>query len=746
MIRFLSAFFLLFMCNHLLAQDTITEANQKPKIGLVLSGGGAKGLAHIGVLKVLEEQGIEISYITGTSMGAIIGGLYASGYNASQLDSIFKVVDADALVQDYVPRKAKGFYERRDDEIYALQLPFDNFKIGIPQSLSKGMYNYNLLSRLTYHVNDVKDFSQLPIPFACVATEISTGKEVILKQGDLVESIIASGAFPSLFSPVTIDGKVLIDGGVVNNYPVKLVRDMGADIVIGVDVQDDLKPVEDLGGAMGILLQTTNYPMVRQMERKRELTDIYIKPDITGYNVVSFDAGADIIVRGENAAHDVIDKLKTLSSQYSTKPLAQNKMLHPNDTLKIAEIIVDEQKIKKHNSDYVVGKLGVKPNSSFQYNSFEDGISSLNATQNFSSIAYNFQQNNTNPELVDIKLNLIESPVNSFLKFGIHYDGLYKSSALINFTHRKLFFTNDTAALDVILGDNNRYNFRYYWDNGLSWSVGFNSRLNNFNRNIAYDINILPAYSDIDVQKVSYRYLDIINQVYVQSFFKNRYLFALGIEHRYLDLTTESLFNKKITIDRNSYFNSFATLKYDSYDNKYFPTRGLTFNAEYKNYFYAPESEYDVQPFSQLRGDIGFAVPVSKKFTLKIESELGLMFGPHTTPFFDYVLGGYGFAQTFNFRQFYGYDFTSLVGNNYFKALFTIDYKFYNKHHLNFSANYGNIGNDILKSGEMFKTPKYSGYAVGYGLKTIIGPIEIKESWSPETNDFYTWISVGFWF
>ncbi|UYW01135.1 patatin-like phospholipase family protein [Flavobacterium agricola] len=746
MIRIVLIFLLSSLFFNVFAQDSVAVQQQKPKIGLVLSGGGAKGLAHIGVLKVLEEQGVEISYITGTSMGAIIGGLYSVGYSASQLDSIFRVVDSKALVQDYVPRKTKGFYERRDDEIYALQLPFDNFKIGIPPSLSKGMYNYNLLTRLTYHVRDVKDFSKLPIPFACVATEVATGNEVVLTQGDLVESIIASGAFPSLFSPVNIDGKVLIDGGIVNNYPVQLVRDMGADIVIGVDVQDDLKAVDDLGGAMGILLQTTNYPMVKQMENKRELTDIYIKPDITGYNVVSFDSGAEIIERGENAATELLPQIQAIANQHQVKQLPVQNMLHPTDPIYVAEIIVADSTLSKHNSDYVIGKLGFEPFSTINYSMFEDGISSLNATQNFSTITYDFENTPNNPEQVNVRLSLRESPVNRFLKFGVHYDGLYKSSALVNLTQRKLFLTNDTAVLDVILGDNNRYNFRYYWDNGFSWSVGFNSRLNNFTNNIAYDINTLPGYENIDVSKVNYRYLDIINQVYVQSFFKNRYLISLGVEHRYIDLTTESLFNKKTRIDRNSYFNTFANFRYDSYDNKYFPTRGITFNGEYKNFFYSTDSQYDVQPFSLLRGDIGFAIPVSEKLTLKIESELGLMFGPHTLPFFDYVLGGYGFAQTYNFRQFYGYDFTSLVGNNYIKGLVTLDYAFYNRHHLNVSANFANIGNDIIKEAKMFTTPKYSGYALGYGYQTIIGPIEIKESWSPETNNFYTWVSVGFWF
>ena len=170
------------------AQDSIPR---KPKIGLVLSGGGAKGLAHIGVLKVIEEAGIKIDYIGGTSMGAVIGGLYASGYNAAQIDSIFQSTNFDELINDFIPRSSKNFYEKRNDELYALVLPFNNLKIGIPEALSKGMYNFNLLSRITRNVRHVRDFNQLPTPFLCIGTNIETGKQVLLNKGNLAQAMLS---------------------------------------------------------------------------------------------------------------------------------------------------------------------------------------------------------------------------------------------------------------------------------------------------------------------------------------------------------------------------------------------------------------------------------------------------------------------------------------------------------------------------------------------------------------------------
>src|SRR5688572_15239056 len=158
--------FLLLLCLFAFGSVMGQEKKKgKPKIGLVLSGGGAKGLAHIGVLKVLEEAGVEISYIGGTSMGAIVGGLYASGYSATELDSIFNALDPDALLRDYTPRSSKNFFEKRNDELYALTLPFKNFRIGFPTAFSKGLYNYTTVNRLTDHVRYIRDFDKLPIPF-----------------------------------------------------------------------------------------------------------------------------------------------------------------------------------------------------------------------------------------------------------------------------------------------------------------------------------------------------------------------------------------------------------------------------------------------------------------------------------------------------------------------------------------------------------------------------------------------------
>jgi len=236
--RLVVSLLLLLFTAYTLAQDAAKD--QRLKVGVVLSGGGAKGMAHIGVLKVVEEAGVKIDYIGGTSMGAIVASLYASGYSATELDSLFRNVDFNLLIQDDIPRDAKTFYEKENSEKYALTLPFDNFKISTPQAYSGGQNVYNELVRLLYHVKDEKDFSKLPIPFLCMATDAETGESVLINSGYLPKAVAASAALPSVFEPAIVNDKVLIDGGIVNNYPVDEVKNMGADVIIGSDVQSDL--------------------------------------------------------------------------------------------------------------------------------------------------------------------------------------------------------------------------------------------------------------------------------------------------------------------------------------------------------------------------------------------------------------------------------------------------------------------------------------------------------------------------
>ncbi|HLF50776.1 patatin-like phospholipase family protein [Flavobacterium sp.] len=716
------------------------ETEKKPlKVGLVLSGGGAKGFAHIGVLKVLEEAGVKISYIGGTSMGAVVGGLYASGYNANQIDSIFKTTDFDKLLKDFIPRSSKNFYEKRNDELYAFTLPFHRFKVGIPTALSKGMFNYNLLTRLTHNVRHVRDFNKLPIPFLCMATNIETGEEVLLDKGYLPQAMLASSAFPSLFSPVEIDGKLLVDGGVTNNYPIEEVKKLGADFIIGVDVQDDLNDRTQLKDATKILVQISILQSMEKMKQKIAKTDIYIKPDITGFGVISFSDGQEIIEKGEEAAFAVYEKIKAIADQSNGFVKNNNRIL--SDSIPLKNIRINE--LENYTDSYVLGKLGFKSGKNISYNDFKIGIDNLTATQNFSAISYSLDPNNSRD---DLNIYLTENPVKTFLKFGLHYDGLYKSGILLNLTQKKTFFKNDIASFDIVLGDNFRYNFDYYLDNGFHWSFGFKSRLNRFNKNVATDFSDGQLLAQLGINSINIDFSDFSNQAYLQTVFIQKFLIGAGLEYKHLRIKSKTLENSTPTLEKSDYLSAFGYLKYDSFDNKYFPKSGWYFSGDFQSYLFSSDYTNQFNRFSIAKGDIGIAKTFFKKVTLKLQTEAGFAMGKNSVPFFNFVLGGYGYSPVNNFKHFYGYDFLSINANSYIKSAFTLDYEIFKKNHLNFSANYANLGDNLFKNTDWISTPKYNGYAIGYGMETIIGPIEIKHSWSPELSKGFTWFTVGFWF
>lgn len=729
--------FLVFFASLTIAAQE--QESKKPKVGLVLSGGGAKGFAHIGVLKVLEQAGVKIDYIGGTSMGAVVGGLYASGYNAKQLDSIFRVTDFDALLSDYIPRSSKNFYEKRNDEMYAFTLPFKKLKVGVPTSLSMGLYNYNLLNKLTHNVRHVRDFSQLPIPFLCMATNIETGEEVLLNKGYLAKAMLASGAFPTLFAPVEIDGKLLVDGGVSNNFPVEEIKKMGADIVIGVDVQDDLKDRKSLQEATRILVQITNLQMIEKMKEKVALTDIYIKPDIKDFSVISFDEGKEIIKKGEEAAFAQYEAIKKLG-EWSKLDKPKDEPIPP-DTLDIQQIKINP--LKKYTRSYVVGKLRMKQKGKYTYDDVKVGIDNLASTQNFSTISYQLEQNNGTDALV---LDLTENPTKTFLKFALHYDDLFKTGALINITQKNSIFRNDITSLNLIVGDNLRFNFDYYVDNGFYWSFGVKSRFNRFNRNVQTDFNDGETLQRLGIRSLNIDYIEFANQFYMQTIFVQKFLIGGGLEYRHLDISSATLNRLNSEFERSSYGSAFAYIKYDDLDNKFFPKNGWYFFGDIQTYLFSSDYTKLFNKFSIAKGEVGLAATVWPKTTVKIQSEMGFAFGNESVHFFDFVLGGYGYTTINNFRPFYGYDFLSLSGDSYIKSDITLDYEIYKKNHINLSANFANIKNNLFETADWINRITYSGYAAGYGLESLLGPIEFKYSWSPETQKTFAWFSVGFWF
>lgn len=738
---------LLFVSGSLFAQVNKTDQNPV-KIGLVLSGGGAKGLAHIGVLKEIEAAGIKIDYIGGTSMGAIVGALYASGYTAHQLDSIFTTVDFERLIQDDLPRSAKTFYEKEDSEKYAITLPFDDFKIAFPSALSKGQNIYNLFTQLTDHVKNVREFDKLPIPFFCVATDVEKGTAVILDEGYLPQAISASGALPSLFSPVVIDKRLLIDGGVVNNYPVEELKDRGMEYIIGVDVQDTLRMRDQLQSAPEILLQINNYRTIQAMNDKIKETDIYVKPDIENYTVVDFDLGKQIIDKGQEKAQEYLPQLRELALKQASFYKKPKLAVEIKDSIYIKSINITGNAY--YTRSYVLGKLKFKPPGPTTYNKIIEGINNLSATGNFTRINHRLENYDDGSYHLDLQVRETENT--TFVRAGVHYDDLYKSAALGNITKKRLLFKNDVASLDLILGDNIRYELDYYSDNGFYISFGLKSYYNSFERRVnARFIEQLSELPLEELNNVPIEYSDFTNQFYIQTLFEKQFSLNLGIEHKLLVVETETIRQEvdagtKFFFEDSHYFSTFGQLRLDTFDNKYFPSQGWFFNGDFHLYVFSSDYNNTFNRFSVGIAQLKYATPVLPKVSMVVGVEGGFKIGGESINSLDFFLGGWGNDFKNNIIPFYGYDFISAAGDGLVKASILFDYKFYGKNHFNAGANFANIENKLFSSGNWFSSPDYTGYFLGYGLETFLGPIQVKYSYSPEIDQSLWYFSLGFWF
>ena len=730
----------------------LNEPVKELKVGLVLSGGGAKGMAHIGALKVIEEAGITIDYIGGTSMGAIVGALYASGYSANELDSLFRDADFSDLIQDNLPRGAKTFYEKEDSERYALTLPFNNFKISFPSAISGGQRIYNELVRLLYHVRDVDDFNNLPIPFFCIATNIETGAEVLLNKGYLPEAVMASGTFPSLFEPTELDDQILIDGGVVNNYPIMEVKQLGADIIIGVDVQHTLRDRESLQSATDILLQINNFRTVDHMKVKVKETDIYIRPDIDEFSVIDFDLAGPIIENGRTAALEHLDTLKKLAAKQNRVKKSTGNIV-PTDSIFINRLVLEGN--INYSRAYVKGKLRINLPIKTTFQKLQQGISNLAATNNFNTIRYELISNGLGEDLI---VKLRENPNKSYLRLGVHYDDLYKTAALVNFTKKNMLTKDDVASIDFAIGDNIRYNFQYYLDKGSYWSFGINSRLNDFNDEINYEVirSNFVVQDDQNINEINLDVSDFTNQLYLQTVFKEEFAFIIGAEHKLLKYSSRTFNNqdslvpptsgKRLYFENSNYFSTYGKLILDTYNNRYFPSKGLYFNGDFHLYLFSSDFNNNFKEFSIAKARMGAAFPIIRNLSINLETEGGFKLGNSQVKALDFVLGGYGNDLINNFIPFLGYNFLSLPGNSYVKAYGRLDFEFIKKHHVMFSANIANVEDDLFRTGEWFTLPDFSGYGLSYGWDSFIGPVQVMYSWTPEINDGNFFVSVGYWF
>ncbi|HNH22218.1 MAG TPA: patatin-like phospholipase family protein, partial [Ferruginibacter sp.] len=316
MIKF--SFALMFIC--LFTLPARAQEKLRPKIGITLSGGGAKGLAHIGILKAIDSAGLKIDYITGTSMGAIVGALYAVGYSGNDIEKIGREIDWDQLFGNQISFQTLSMEEKEQYSRFAIELPYVNNKIKLQTGVIKGQELNLKFAELFFHVSDVRRFDQFRIPFKCMATDLETGNLVVLDTGNITTALRATMAIPSIFSAVSVGDKKLVDGGVVRNFPVKNVKEMGADIVIGSNVSMGLSAKDKIANPIDVILQMAFFKEASDFKEEKPLTDYYIYQPMEKYNMGSFTSSDAILDDGLETGRAWYPVFKKLADSLNALP------------------------------------------------------------------------------------------------------------------------------------------------------------------------------------------------------------------------------------------------------------------------------------------------------------------------------------------------------------------------------------------------------------------------------------------
>ncbi len=293
---------------------------QRPSVGLALSGGGARGCAHVGVLKVLEEMRIPVDHVAGTSMGAIVGGLYASGLSAGEVEQILSTMDWAAMGEDQQPRRDRAFRRKEDDQRYVMNLEIGLDGFVLPGGLRSGQRFTFELRRHTWPVVEISDFAALPVPFKAVAVDLETGERVLLERGSLPRAMRASMSLPGVFTPVELDGRLLVDGGIVANLPIDVVREMGADVVIAVNIGGQLAGREELGSMLAVTSQSMTISSSQSVVALLPEADVVLTPDLAGRGSLDFTDVPGIIDEGEKETRrhaDLLSGLALTAEQYA---------------------------------------------------------------------------------------------------------------------------------------------------------------------------------------------------------------------------------------------------------------------------------------------------------------------------------------------------------------------------------------------------------------------------------------------
>lgn len=730
---------------------------QRPKVGVVLCGGGAKGAAHVGVLKVLEENDIPIDYIVGTSIGAIVGGLYSIGYSADELDSLFISQNWDVVMSDRVERRNTSFDRKRFDERYQIGIPFGkgdysrlskwerreepSLLSNIPMALVSGQNIYNLFTKLSVGYQDSLDFNKMPIPFACVAVDLVKKEEVVFHSGRFVDAIRASMAIPGYFAPVMLDDKVLIDGGALNNYPVDVAREMGADIIIGVKLGEYEQPepvIENIGDVLNGLVDLY---MQTKFPEAIAHTDILIAPSVKGFNTLSFDPASlrTLIDNGRAAALEKQDEIAALKARLDKEdnsfvgpqpaPVSYAKAVRMDrDTITLRAVSFNglsekEMRVLLSKSCFVAG-------ARLTGEMIEEEISRLYNTSAFESVTYSLSGSG-NP--YDLELNFVPGR-KSLVGLGFNFD------------------SEEIAAIHLNVGFNERalYGHKLTLSSKLSYNMQAGIRYSYAFKSLAqYNFSYKYRASDLNIFDKGLRSNLSFGSHTLRTDFSTRlkqWNVNLGTRLDFYDYGSlltdaETLPIYDTDLSRKVFWSAFGTIEADRRDQQFFPTRGYELSAGY-SYYFNRLLDAENRDFGVAQIHFSGVIPAGRHLSFIATVDNRTLLGGNIPMVYANTMGGYQAGRYLEHQlPFIGFTYTHVFKNILTIASLDARYSFLENHYVFASASFSQDSEGLsdLLSGR----PVY-GARLGYAYNSAIGPVAVNLFWSDYTGRAGAYVSLGY--
>jgi NTE family protein len=707
--------------------------SERPKIGLALSGGAVKGIAHIGVIKVLEEEGIIPDYITGTSIGAIVGGLYAMGYSADQLVNIAKNTSWSYYFNDDWNRTSIPLDRRQQMEKYLLKFEWSKDGISLPKSLVYGEKLSLLLSNLTLPGHSISNFDDFPIPFRCVATDIVNGEPVVFKDGDIAMAMRASMSLPSIFEPVTIDGRTYVDGGASRNFPIQDAIEMGADIVIAVDVEAGLLSIDNISSALDILDQTMSFRINDSSSKQRTLANIIIRPNLNGITGFSFNRVNDLLLMGEEAAKKALPKIKELVT--NTKPLNNSSAIIKTNEYKISSISIESG--QSNTNKVIKASLGVKENSMIELSRLEKNITRLYTTEWIRSLQYRLEHDGNQSYNLKIKA---EPRPSTWVKIAANYDSDLKAGLGLGIFKRNVLINGALVRINLRISENPAGEFNYK-------VPLFNSQKSNLNFNSI--VNFYPANAFVDGK--------LVNQFKIHHFQSSvNFVHNLGRN----SIVSIGVGREQFTQNRKLYEPSKDEIRltqtvlplawqYDSYDHAFFPNSGITMNF-YSNFVLNGKLERIIEnqtnTFSKInllaRANIQHVSSFSKKLKIINGIDAGV-FDYEANNFINSFYLGRSLINEITHVPFTGLLYMGEPSTRFVALKSQIRYEL--KPNI-FISGVGNYGATELTIGRRQSTRTLLGGGIELGYKSPLGPVKLTAEYGNIHKKVISYLHIGYYF